>query len=249
MLLVLKHYKGNTMRIFFTIILLFVIASCELTPDPCNEGVDNFAGEVVKCESHGPTTKKVTRDAGLVLSKTEVSVNESGTTDTFTIALNDKPDANDIYGMSKAKGEIDNNSSLTLRCSMIGREIYNHTELFEWLYSMKNKEVEGYANVIYSGVTTFWMGGVIKKILQNNTTLSGVYNISSEPISKYHLLLKLSNAFNLNINVSENSNIKSNKVLNSKKFAEITGIIPPNWDDLIPDFKNDSEKFTDIYKN
>ena len=60
---------------------------------------------------------------------------------------------------------------------------------------------------------------------------------------------KLSNAFKLNVNVSENLNIKSNKVLNSKKFTEITGIIPPNWDDLIPDFKNDSEKFTHIYKN
>jgi len=161
----------------------------------------------------------------------------------------DKPDANDIYGMSKAKGEIDNNSSLTLRCSMIGREIYNHTELFEWLYSMKNKDIEGYANVIYSGVTTFWMGDVIKKILKNNISLSGIYNISSEPISKYHLLLKLSDAFKLNVNVSANLNIKSNKVLNSKKFAEITGIIPPNWDDLIPYFKNDCEKFTHIYKN
>ncbi len=162
---------------------------------------------------------------------------------------NDTPNAEDLYGETKGKGEIDNDKALTIRCSTIGREIYNHTELFEWLYSMKNKDVEGYANVIYSGVTTFWMGGVIKKILQNNTTLSGVYNISSEPISKYHLLLKLSNSFNLNINISENSNIKSNKVLNSKKFTEITGIKSPNWDDLISDFKNDCKKYAHLYKN
>ena len=80
---------------------------------------------------------------------------------------------------------------------------------------MKNKNIEGYSNVIYSGVTTLWMGKVILQILKKNISLSGIYNISSEPISKYHLLLKLSKAFKLNINISENSNIKSNKVLNS----------------------------------
>ena len=161
----------------------------------------------------------------------------------------DKPDADDIYGLSKAKGEINNNYTLTIRSSMIGREIYNRTELFEWLYSMRNRNIEGYSNVIYSGVTTVWMGNVIKEILENHTSLAGIYNISSKPISKYQLLLKFSEAFKLNINISENSNIKSNKVLISKKFTEITGINAPNWDDLIPDFKNDCEKFTHLYKN
>ena len=51
------------------------------------------------------------------------------------------------------------------------------------------------------------------------------------------------------IYISENSNIKSNKVLNSKKFTEITGIKSPNWDDLIPDFKNDCKKYANLYKN
>tara|TARA_B100001029_G_scaffold70879_1_gene57694 strand:+ start:22239 stop:23108 length:870 start_codon:yes stop_codon:yes gene_type:complete len=162
---------------------------------------------------------------------------------------NDTPNAEDLYGVTKGKGELNNDKALTIRCSTIGREIYNHTELFEWLYSMKNKHIEGYSDVIYSGVTTLWMGKVILQILKKNIGLSGIYNISSEPISKYHLLLKLSEAFKLNINISENSNIKSNKVLNSKKFTEITGIKSPNWDDLIPDFKNDCKKYANLYKN
>ncbi len=162
---------------------------------------------------------------------------------------NDTPNAKDLYGETKGKGEIDSGTALTIRCSTIGREIYNHTELFEWLYSMQNKDIEGYSSVLYSGVTTLWMGKTVEKILKNNIGLSGIYNISSEPISKYHLLLKLSEAFKLNINISENSNIKSNKVLNSKKFTEITGIKPPNWDDLIPEFKNDCKKYIHLYKN
>ena len=159
------------------------------------------------------------------------------------------PDALDAYGLSKSRGEIKNKNTLTIRCSIIGREIFNHTELFEWLFSMKNKKIEGYKNVIYSGVTSIWMGKLIRHILNYNIDLTGIYNISSLPISKYDLLNKLSESFNLNVDISANSYIKSNKVLISKKFTEITGINPPNWDDLIIEFKEDSDMYLDIYKN
>ena len=159
------------------------------------------------------------------------------------------PDATDLYGISKSNGEVTGNNALTIRCSIVGREIYNHTELFEWLYSMKNQKIEGYKNVIYSGVTSTWMGKTINHIIKNNIDLTGIYNISAVPISKYDLLIKLSDAFNLNVDISLNSNIKSNKVLISKKFTEITGINSPNWNDLIVDFKADSDKFSAIYKS
>jgi len=159
-----------------------------------------------------------------------------------------KPDADDLYGLSKSKGEIKSNSTLTIRCSIIGREIYNHTELFEWLYSMKNKKIEGYSNVIYSGITNVRMGKIIHHILTKKLNLSGIYNISSIPISKYDLLVKLSKAFSLNVDIEENTNYKSNKVLISKNFTEITGIFPPNWDDLISEFNDDCKKFKSLYK-
>ena len=159
------------------------------------------------------------------------------------------PDADDIYGLSKSHGEVKSDNTLTVRCSIIGREVFNHTELFEWLYSMKNKKIEGYNNVIYSGVTSTWMGKIINHIIKNNIDLNGIYNISSIPISKHDLLVKLSEIFNLNVDISLNSNIKSNKVLISKKFTEITGINSPNWSDLIIDFKEDSDKFSTIYKS
>ena len=162
---------------------------------------------------------------------------------------NSTPDADDIYGLSKSHGEVKSDNTLTIRCSIIGREIFNHTELFEWLYSMKNKKIEGYKNVIYSGVTSTWMGKTINHIIKNKIDLNGIYNISSIPISKYDLLVKLSDIFNLNVDISLNSNIKSNKVLISKKFTEITGINPPIWNDLIVDFKADSDKFSTIYKS
>tara|TARA_E500000178_G_C16746235_1_gene628320 strand:+ start:33 stop:431 length:399 start_codon:yes stop_codon:yes gene_type:complete len=132
---------------------------------------------------------------------------------------------------------------------MIGREIFNHTELFEWLNSMKDKQVEGFSNVIFSGVTTSWMGNTLNDILKHNFDLSGIYNISSQPISKYDLITKLSRAFNLNIDIIKNINIKSNKVLNSKKFTEITGINCPSWDTLIDQFVEDNNNYISLYKN
>ena len=161
----------------------------------------------------------------------------------------DFADADDIYGKSKALGEVDSLNTLTLRCSMIGRELYNFTELFEWLRKNKNKKIEGYSKAFYSGITTVRMGMILNQILKKNLNLSGIYNISSTPISKFDLLIKLSNAFNLNVEVKQNTNNKSNKVLISEKFTEITGIYPPNWDDLISEFKEDCEKYKSLYKN
>ena len=162
---------------------------------------------------------------------------------------NDFTDADDIYGKSKAAGEVDSSNTLTIRCSMIGRELYNFTELFEWLIKNKNQQIQGYSKVFYSGITTVRMGKILNQILKQSINLSGIYNISSVPISKFELLSKLSNAFSLNVGITENSNIKSNKVLISEKFTEITGINPPNWDDLIFELKDDCEKFKSLYKN
>ena len=62
----------------------------------------------------------------------------------------DKPDEKGIYGKSKAMGEIISKNTLVIRTSIIGRELFNHTELFEWLFSMKNRKIQGYKNVIFS---------------------------------------------------------------------------------------------------
>ena len=85
---------------------------------------------------------------------------------------NDFADADDIYGKSKAVGEVNSPNTLTIRCSMIGRELYNFTELFEWLKKNKNKKIEGYSKVFYSGITTVRMGKILNQILKKNLNLS-----------------------------------------------------------------------------
>ena len=161
---------------------------------------------------------------------------------------NDIPNAKDFYGLSKAKGELNNSNSLTIRCSVIGREIFNHTELLEWLLSNNNSSIKGFTNVIYSGITTCFLSEIINKIIINKIQINGIYNISSEPISKYELLKMLIKAFSLNIEIKSDKNIISNKVLISKKFTEITGIKKPSWHSLITELVIDSKKNSVLYK-
>ena len=159
----------------------------------------------------------------------------------------DLPDAKDNYGKSKGEGEINSNSTLTIRSSMIGREIYNKTELLEWVISNKNKKIKGFDNAIYSGVTTVWMSKTVNEIIKNYPDLYGIYNISSPPISKYELITKINTYFNLNIEIERDSSYYSNKSLNSDKFFSETNFKKPNWDEMLSDLYLDSEKNKNLY--
>ena len=159
----------------------------------------------------------------------------------------DLPDTKDNYGKSKGEGEINSKSTLTIRSSMIGREIYNKTELLEWVISNKNKKIKGFDNVIYSGVTTFWMSKTVNEIIKNYPDLYGIYNISSPPISKYNLITIINTYFNLNIEIERDSSYYSNKSLNSDRFFSETNFKKPNWDEMLSNLYLDSEKNKNLY--
>ena len=159
----------------------------------------------------------------------------------------DLPDAKDHYGKSKGEGEINSKSTLTIRSSMIGKEIYNKTELLEWVISNKNKKIKGFDNAIYSGVTTLWMSNTVNEIIKNYPDLCGIYNISSPPISKHELITQINTYFNLNIEIERDSSYYSNKSLNSDKFFSETNFKKPNWDEMLSDLYFDSDKNKNLY--
>ena len=79
---------------------------------------------------------------------------------------NDITEATDIYGLTKSMGEvIDSTFTITLRGSMIGRELENKTELFEWFLKQHNTTINGFSEVIYSGFTTVKMADIVLNIL------------------------------------------------------------------------------------
>lgn len=139
------------------------------------------------------------------------------------------PDAQDVYGKTKFLGEVLGSHSLTLRCPIIGREIAGKTELIEWFLQQRNKTIKGYANAIYSGITSAEMARQISLIIRKYPNLTGLYQISSEPISKYDLLVLLNEISNLNITVEKDNSYSTNKSLDSKKYRQLTGYNSPSW--------------------
>jgi dTDP-4-dehydrorhamnose reductase len=161
---------------------------------------------------------------------------------------NDIKDAIDLYGLTKSMGEIiDSKFTITLRGSMIGRELENKTELLEWFLHQKNNVIKGFTNVIYSGITTVRMAEITLKIINEYPNLSGIYNISSEPISKFDLLKKWNDNFSINATIEIDKNYTSNKNLISDKLFKTIELEQPIWDDLINQLKIDEELYNNLY--
>lgn len=112
-------------------------------------------------------------------------------------AENSFRDADDIYGRSKALGEIDVPTHVTIRTSIIGPELKTNGEgLFHWFMSQCGS-ITGYTNAIWGGVTTLELAKAIVKII-NHDSISGIVHLTNgEKITKFDLL----NLFKSNWNI------------------------------------------------
>ncbi|MFT5519469.1 MAG: dTDP-4-dehydrorhamnose reductase [Enterobacterales bacterium] len=145
----------------------------------------------------------------------------------------DKPDAEDLYGQSKYLGEVSASHVLTLRKSTIGLELSSSHGLIEWFLQQQGN-VRGYTKAIYSGLIASELASVIEKVLLGYPGLNGVFHVASQAISKYDLLLKLSQHLNRkDINIIPFDDFICDRSLNGSRFSEITGYKAPSWDDMI----------------
>ena len=144
----------------------------------------------------------------------------------------DSSDAEDLYGKTKFLGEVHESNCLTLRSSIIGRELARHTSLLDWFLA-QTSTVKGFRQAIYSGLTTIEMSKIIERILIEYPNASGLYQVSSNPINKYELLLLIRNIFNLNIEICPDDTFKCDRSLNSSRFRAEFGYTPPAWAAMI----------------
>jgi dTDP-4-dehydrorhamnose reductase len=149
----------------------------------------------------------------------------------------DVTDALDLYGRSKALGEvIDQSNCITLRTSTIGHEIETKFGLLEWFLD-QNHECTGFQKAIFSGLTTLELARVIKNKVIPNMNLSGLYNIAAEPIAKYDLLCLIASVYKKDITIIKDEDFAINRSLRSVKFFESTGYIAPKWINMIRDMR------------
>ncbi len=142
------------------------------------------------------------------------------------------PLAEDIYGRTKAQGEVRSGSALTLRSSFIGPELGHGSELLEWFLAQSGV-VKGFRNAIYSGLTTFELCRVVTKILVDHPNAKGLYNVSSDPISKFELLMLIREKMELDIKIVPEDGFHCDRSLDSSKFRKEFNYCPPSWEAMI----------------
>lgn len=148
----------------------------------------------------------------------------------------DPSDAEDLYGKTKYLGEVHEANSLTLRTSIIGRELSRHTSLLDWFLS-RSGSVKGFTNAIYTGFTTVEMSRIIEKILMEYPDASGVYQVSSDPINKYELLLLIREKLGLDIEIIPDDVFCCDRSLDSSRFRSDFNYTPPSWPAMIEELR------------
>jgi dTDP-4-dehydrorhamnose reductase len=151
----------------------------------------------------------------------------------------DEPNAHDLYGKSKNLGEVTQKGCLTLRTSIIGRELTSAHSLVDWFLSNRGKTLKGYARAIYSGFPTVIFAGIIGDLVDRYKDLSGLYHVSSEPIDKYRLLCLFKDKFGVGIDIEPDEDFVIDRSLNSDKFRNATGFRPMAWDEMIAAMADD----------
>jgi dTDP-4-dehydrorhamnose reductase len=159
----------------------------------------------------------------------------------------DVADAEDLYGRTKYLGEVTTDNALTLRTSIIGRELGTSHSLVEWFLSNRVGQVKGFRHAIYSGFPTVVMARLIGDLIESHPELSGLYQISSEPINKYDLLLLLRDAYQVDIEIEPDDEFRIDRSLDSSRFRQATGFEPQSWPEMIKEMAADSYKFRETH--
>ncbi len=155
----------------------------------------------------------------------------------------DTPDPYDLYGRTKLLGELSGPGCLTIRTSIIGRELSATTGLTEWLLSQRGRRVEGYTKAVFSGLTTLALSRVVGDIVERHPALEGLYHVASRPVSKYDLVRKLEQAYDAGIQIEPSDTVQIDRSLDGTRFTQATGLSIPGWDEMIAEMAADSTPY------
>jgi dTDP-4-dehydrorhamnose reductase len=128
---------------------------------------------------------------------------------------NSIPDETNDYGISKSLGDL--SKATIIRTSIIGEEIKNKRSLLEWVKSNSNKEINGYINHMWNGITCLELAKIIYHIIENNMYWTGIRHIfSPRSVSKYELVSMINEIYELDITVKKfNTKTEINKTLST----------------------------------
>jgi dTDP-4-dehydrorhamnose reductase len=144
----------------------------------------------------------------------------------------DFADARDVYGKSKALGEVDYPHAVTLRTSTIGHELQSEYGLLDWFLSQQGR-CKGYTQAIFSGLPTVVFAQVVRDVVIPNEKLSGLYHVAAKPINKFDLLKLIAEVYGKDIEIVPDEKLVIDRSLDASRFLLATGYVAPEWSDLI----------------
>lgn len=144
----------------------------------------------------------------------------------------DYADALDVYGKSKALGEVDYTHAITLRTSTIGHELQSRYGLLDWFLSQEGR-CKGYTRAVFSGLPTVVFAQVMRDVVIPRPDMSGLYHVAAKPINKFDLLRLIADVYGKMIDIVPDDKLVIDRSLDAKRFEAATGYIAPEWPELI----------------
>jgi dTDP-4-dehydrorhamnose reductase len=164
----------------------------------------------------------------------------------------DPSDATDLYGRTKFLGETAGPGALTLRTSIIGRELETRSGLVEWFLSQRGKRVSGFTRAIYSGFTTHALARILRMVITDYRDLSGTIQVASDPITKHDLLQLVRDAYGVDVEIGRDTTTCIDRSLDGSRFRRLTGFVPPSWPAMIQEMAADPTPYdhwrTDVHR-
>jgi dTDP-4-dehydrorhamnose reductase len=108
--------------------------------------------------------------------------------------------------------------------------------------------VRGYVNAIYTGFPTQVLARIMGDMIVEYPSLSGLYHISSDPISKYDLLVRIRNTMGLDIEIEPHEDFYCDRSLDSSRFRVETGYPVPGWNEMIAELAQDDTPYDEWRK-
>ena len=132
---------------------------------------------------------------------------------------------------------------LTIRTSIIGRELRTSNGLVEWFLANRGGSVRGFTRAVFSGVTTAVLAETLAAVIEHHPDLHGLYHVAGTAIPKYDLLMMLNEAIGGGVTVTPDESVVVDRSLVATRFQAATGLVPPPWQEMIAALAAESPQY------
>ena len=164
-------------------------------------------------------------------------------------AETDTPDAEDLYGRTKLLGEVQAGNCLTLRTSMVGRELERRHGLLEWFLGQAGKTVRGFTRAVFSGLTTVELAELIGDIVADHQQLRGIWHVAADPITKFDFLSLVRDTFGLPIEIDPDDTFVCDRSLDATRLRHEIGFTPRPWGEMIERIAGDATPYEEMRRH